>query len=244
MAKTTENKKEKKEALMAAGQKERRFSPHQLEIRNGEGDNPPQYLFGYTAKFNDAILLYEWSDEKWYEVIEEGFFDDVLDDDVRCLYNHDSHCVLARNKEANNLQLKVDKVGLWFEAQPDTRKSYVKDLMYSVENKEISQCSFAFTIKKQAWEEKEVDGILIVTRRLQKGKRLYDVGPVTYPAYPTTEVGVKSHSAEEFEKALKEWRASREPEVVEEKEETGTTTPSPLHLNRERYLRLLEIENQ
>jgi phage head maturation protease len=37
---------------------------------------------------------------EFYEIIERGAFDDVLNDDVRCLFNHDANLILARSKKA------------------------------------------------------------------------------------------------------------------------------------------------
>ena len=59
--------------------------------------------------------------------------------------------------------------------------------MYAaVKRGDISQMSFAFTIA-----EEEIDRAANL-RTVTKVKRLYDVSPVTYPAYPTTSISARS----------------------------------------------------
>lgn len=213
---------------------ERRFVNTTLEMRAGEGESAAATLFGYAAKFNTRTLLYSWGDEEWYEVIEPGFFDDVLTDDVRCLKNHDPNLVLGRNT-SNTLTMKSDNTGLYFECSPDARISYAADTCYAVERGDISQCSFAFYVKEQRWEEVQRNGMTTVTRYLVKAKRLFDVGPVTYPAYPDTEVGTRS--ADDFRSSLEAWR--KENRNTETTETTNQPNESQLQ-QRQRQLYLLQ----
>lgn len=219
-------------------QQERRFVNTTLEMRMGESENTASTLFGYAAKFNTPTLLYQWSDEEWYEVIEPGFFDDVLSDDVRCLKNHDSNLVMGRTT-ANTLTLKSDATGLYFECTPDARISYAADTIYAVERGDISQCSFAFYTKEQKWTEEEKAGKLIVTRYLVKAKRLFDVGPVTYPAYPDTEVGTRS--ADDFRSSLEAWRKENR-QTEETTQETQNSIASNLAATR-RQTEMLRLRN-
>lgn len=216
---------------------ERRIIAAPVELRmEGEGDAVKKTLFGYAAKFNVRTLLYSWSDEEWYEEIDPGFFSDVLEDDCKCLKNHDPNLILGRN--GSTLTLKTDKIGLHFECTPDTRITYAADTMYAVERGDINQCSFAFSIASQSWFEEKVGEKLIVTRKLLKAKRLYDVGCVTYPAYPDTEAGVRS---DDFAKGLEEYRSAKREAERPIEESTGEVT-HPEYLKRQRALRLLELE--
>lgn len=226
---------------------ERRYVPTEMHIRmDGEGDEKKGVLEGYTAKFNKRTLLYLWSDEEWWEEILPGAFDDVLGDDVRCLKNHDANYVLGRNK-AGTLKLNVDATGLRFECVPDTRITYAADTVHAVERGDISQCSFAFTIAKQSWEEQSRDGKLIITRKIEKIKRLYDVGPVTYPAYEDTTVeyngktGIRAASPDDYRAGLEAWRSEHRAAEATSENEQIQKQPSIEH--RRRRLRLLELES-
>ena len=102
--------------------------------------------------------------------------------DVRALINHDPNLVLARST-AGNLSLSVDEKGLRYEFEiPET--SYGKDLAINMKNGNISQSSFAFTVGSDVWSTDE-DGYDI--RTITSIDKLYDVSPVTYPAYSQAE---------------------------------------------------------
>lgn len=145
---------------------------------------------GYAAKFNSATEIGYYY--KFKENILPGAFDDVLNDDVRCLFNHDPNYVLARSKEGKGtLTLSVDEIGLKYSfVTPD--RSFAKDLQDAIQSGDISQSSFAFEIQEETWTE--IDGQM-ATRDIVKFKKLYDVSPVTYPAYVDTEVAARSLTA-------------------------------------------------
>ena len=78
-----------------------------------------------------------------------------------------------------------------FEINPDMEISYVKDLTRSMSRGDITNCSFGFSISEggDVWR-KEPDGMWL--RTIVKVDRLYDVSPVTYPAYVSTSCAVRS----------------------------------------------------
>lgn len=120
------------------------------------------------------------------ERIDPAAFDGVIGDDVRALKNHNPDWVLGRTK-AGTLQLRVKPEGLEYEySDPDT--TYSRDLIKSMTRGDITQSSFAFRVLDDKWEK--VDGEMI--RTITAFERLYDVSPVTYPAYPDTTVAKRS----------------------------------------------------
>jgi hypothetical protein len=79
--------------------------------------------------------------------------------------------------------LSVDEKGLRYEFSiPET--SYGKDLAINMKNGNINQSSFAFTVGSDEWSTDE-DGNDI--RTITSIEKLYDVSPVTYPAYSQAE---------------------------------------------------------
>ena len=158
---------------------ERRFYPFS-ELRV-DGEKEPK-LVGYAAIFDSL------SEEMWgfKEKVAKGAFEKSLQrDDIRMLWNHDPNFVLARNK-SGTLQLKEDTKGLYFEATPpDTQ--WAKDLLVSIKRGDITQNSFGFIILDDEWDEDD-EGRRV--RSLKKVK-LFDVSPVTYPAYPQTELHIR-----------------------------------------------------
>lgn len=178
------------------------------ELRAATKDDKP-VLEGLASVFN------EYSEDLggFVEIIEPGFFDDVLDNDVRSLLNHDSNFVLGRTK-SGTLEIEQTKEGLFQRTYPPVVEpevaQWAKDLMVSIRRGDIDQMSFGF-ITKSTFRGDPVDGdewsVLgdKVIRRLKKGgaKELLDVSVVTYPAYPQTSVSASTRSRfEEFEKSL------------------------------------------
>lgn len=168
-------------------------STMKIEKRAAEDGSDLAVIEGYAAKFNEVTVIGGW----FREVVRPGFFDDVLNDDVRCLKNHDANYILARSKEGKGtLSLTVDNVGLKYSyTTPDI--SYARDLQTSIERGDVSQSSFSFMPKEVKWTEKEGE---LELRELIKCETLYDVSPVTFPAYNNTEVAKRSWEAHKQEK--------------------------------------------
>lgn len=167
---------------------ERRF--FSSEVRAAIEENKPAVIEGYAAKFNSETeigYLY-----KFREKILPGAFDDVLNDDIRCLFNHDPNQVLARCVNGTGtLKLQVDEVGLKYSyTTPD--RQFARDLADAIATGDVSQSSFAFEIAEQRWIERPDE---LELREIVKFSKLYDVSPVTYPAYADTEVAKRSFDA-------------------------------------------------
>jgi HK97 family phage prohead protease/HK97 family phage major capsid protein len=149
-----------------------------MEVRAAEGE---RRISGYAATFNDVTDL-----GYFREQIATGAFDGRTDDDVRLLINH-TGVPLARTINGT-LRLSVDDDGLRYEAElADTQEG--RDLYTLIQRGDISQSSFAFSIEDEEWDNKAN------LRTVLKVGRLYDVSPVTYPAYATTTVNARSRGA-------------------------------------------------
>lgn len=141
----------------------------------------------------------------FYEYIERGAFTQELIDksDVRALINHDPNLVLARST-SGTLNLKADDLGLRYEFEmPET--SYGKDLAVSMKRGDISQSSFAFTIS-EGGDEWSTDDQGNNIRTIKKIERLYDISPVSYPAYSQAESDliVAKRGLKEYKESLVE----------------------------------------
>lgn len=162
---------------------ERRFFSGPVEVREVNGQ---AVIRGYAAVF--GVL----SDDLggYREMIEPGAFAGVTGNDVRGLWQHDPMFVFGRTV-SGTLTLMEDEIGLRYEmAPPDAQ--WARDATASIRRGDVSQSSFAFTILDgERWEMAGDGG---VTRVITRVARLYDVSPVTYPAYPQTSVAVRSHA--------------------------------------------------
>lgn len=168
--------------------REERVFPLQIEVRKGE----KRKIVGYASVFNT------WSEDLggFREMVKPGAFTKTIkESDVRALFNHDSNYVLGRN-QAGTLLLEEDAKGLKIEIDPpDTQ--WARDLGVSIDRGDISQMSFSFSTVKDEWNTKDGQN----DRSLVE-VRLFDVSPVTYPAYPQTVVGVRSFDVEEMRRIL------------------------------------------
>ena len=153
------------------------------EFRIQQAENEPLKIIGYAARFN------ELSEEMWgmREKIAPGAFKEAIGkSDVRALWNHDPNYVLGRTKNGT-LQIREDEQGLFYEVTPPDAQ-WARDLVESIKRGDVDQSSFAFTVEAQEWDERSDP----ITRTIVKVRELFDVSPVTYPAYPTATSGVRS----------------------------------------------------
>jgi HK97 family phage prohead protease len=162
---------------------ERRWIDGALEVRaEGEGGGTPRRLVGYASVFG-VLSQVIWG---FRERVAPGAFAETLQDDIRALWNHDTAYVLGRTT-AGTLKVGEDKHGLWVEITPP-ETPLVESFLASVERGDVSQMSIGFRALEDEWDEDE-DGQLI--RTVTKIK-LYEVSPVTFPAFTETEVSTRS----------------------------------------------------
>lgn len=159
---------------------ERRALPVKMEIRNDPAK--PTVITGYAAVFNS------YSEDLGFfrEIIRPGTFQaSIPRDDVRALWNHDPNYVLGRSK-AGTLAMAEDDRGLLVEIRPPETQ-WARDLLVSIARGDVSQMSFGFEVLRDAWHTENGQEV----RELLEVK-LYDVSPVTFPAYPATVVSARS----------------------------------------------------
>jgi HK97 family phage prohead protease len=146
-------------------------------------------MVGYAAKFNTRSQNLGG----FIETIAPGAFTNSLSQghDVRALFNHDPNIVLGRNR-AGTLRLSQDSTGLRYEVDmPNTTAA--RDLAESMRRGDISQSSFSFQVDPGGDEWDDDEDVPIRTLR---SVRLFDVSPVTYPAYLDTNSGIAQRSLE------------------------------------------------
>lgn len=157
------------------------------ELRAEGGDSPE--IHGYGAIFG----VRSENLGGFREVIAPGAFDGVLEDDVRALFNHDDNIILGRTA-SGSLSIAVDSRGLSYKVTPPDTPT-VRDLVLEpMRRGDITQSSFGFNVARGGddWEEDD-DGVVV--RTITKIKRLWDVSPVVFPAYPDTQVATRALSA-------------------------------------------------
>ena len=128
------------------------------------------------------------------EYIDRGALDNVDLSKVLLLYGHDLNSVLARS-DAENLQLRADDKGLWFQATlPDTTLG--RDTYTNVTNGNLKGCSVGFKIGDDKWLQGN-DGKVI--HHIRSFDQLIEISITPIPAYTETSVDVQ-RSLEAFMK--------------------------------------------
>ena len=158
----------------------------QREFRMENAEYKGETIRGYAAVYN--------SDSEWmggfYEQIERGAFDGVMNDDVRAYFNHDENLLLGR-VSSGTLRIGSDARGLYYEVDlPNT--TYANDLVELMKRGDVNQSSFAFLIEKDRWEQRDGKTYRII----EKISRLLDVSPVAQPAYPSATSELKTRDLE------------------------------------------------
>ena len=147
-----------------------------------------QTLRGYAAKYDSGSF-----DMGYIETIAPGAFDRTLadDDEVLALVEHDTGKLLGR-RSAGTLRLDQDTDGLTFEIDlPQTQLG--NDTREQITRGDLGAMSFAFSMDQDTDEEwSTADGKR--SRRLLN-LRLHDISVVASPAYPKTELTVKTRSS-------------------------------------------------
>lgn len=157
----------------------------ELRVESAEQDGGLPVIEGHAAVFDslsqDIGFMFPFK-----ERIQRGAFkDSVGKDDIRALWNHDANYVLGRNR-AGTLELTETDKGLRVRIHPpDT--TWARDLTESIKRGDVTQMSFGFVVEREEWSVENGEDI----RTLERVK-LYDVSPVTFPAYLDTDVSVRS----------------------------------------------------
>ncbi len=158
-----------------------------IELRATDGKNT---LFGYAAKYNrDSKPICG----EFIERIAPGAFDRTLKEgtiDVRALFNHSMDYPLGR-LGAKTLRLYTDDTGLRYEIDlADTTCG--RDVRAYVEHGDVYGSSFKFRCQQDAWVYPTERGGM--AQRTLLDCDLYDVSPVTDPAYEDTSVAIRSYT--------------------------------------------------
>lgn len=169
------------------GEREVRSYPMQELRAEADGELQVPKIKGYAAVFDVLSEVMFGFREK----IKAGAFaKSVKESDVRALFNHDANYVLGRTKNGT-LVMGEDDHGLKIEiTPPDTQ--WARDLITTIQRGDVDQMSFAFQVERESWD---VDQDKNFIRTLEEVV-LYDVSPVTYPAYPQTTVSVRNRVKE------------------------------------------------
>lgn len=178
-------------------------------------DDGTKQIVGYAARFYDpadAGTQFQLGPNAYERITPKAFTRALKEqDDVRALYNHDPDNLLGR-LSANTLRLSVDEQGLRYEIDPP-ETPLARDVVTLIQRGDLTGSSFAFVVEKARWEEENGKDI----RNIESVK-LYDVGPVTYPAYGSASTGLRSLNHDSIREEYREWLEEKKRRAEEERQ--------------------------
>jgi uncharacterized protein len=158
---------------------------------NGKGNT----ITGYAAVFyrpGDSGTEYQLQPGVVEHIAPEAFSKALRDrQDARGLFNHDANQLLGR-VGSGTVRLAADAKGLRYEIDaPDTQLG--QDLRVLVGRGDLFGSSFSFVVGDDFWSEAK-GGVVI--RTIREVDRLFDVGPVVFPAYEGTTTGLRTDGSQ------------------------------------------------
>jgi len=171
---------DQKTASRGADRQYRSYQASQFRAVETEGRKT---IEAYFSVFGDTYEIWPGATESF----DAHAFDNTINDDIRCLVDHDSSKVLGRTK-AGTLSLAIDNYGLKGVVEINENDQDAMNLYARVQRGDVSQCSVGFDILNEEYVLNP-DGnqhwtILDV--------KLYEGSIVTFPAYEKTEAVARS----------------------------------------------------
>lgn len=150
------------------------------QVRAEEGEQ--LRIVGYIATFNQLSVDLGGFIE---QIAPGAFARSIQESDIRALWQHNPEYVLGRTKN-ETLALREDDTGLHIEILPPPTQ-WARDAVASIQRGDVDQGSFSFEVRREMWNWNVQPPI-----RTLLDVELFEVSPVTFPAYPDTSLAVRS----------------------------------------------------
>lgn len=161
-----------------------RYTPSEVRM----AAEKPNTIEGHGALYNVVSVPELGFDER----IMAGAFEKADISDVRMLWNHNGDKILARTK-SGTLEVGADSVGLFYRGEV-AETSWGKDALISVARGDVDQSSFAFGYLEKGDDEWGVDERGNIFRNINRFRKITDVSPTAFPAYPQTKIDARALS--------------------------------------------------
>lgn len=169
---------------------EARMAP--VEVRAEGDDDLGIQGFGSVAEQTTTIEGYftDWDEEvaagAWAKTIREA--------DVRSMFNHDTNQLLGRTS-AGTLRLDEQDEGLWYDVDINADDPMAIGVHAKVARGDVDGSSVWFRVVRQEWTYPNEQNDLERPKRRILEAQLFEVGPVTFPAFKQTTSQARSLSA-------------------------------------------------
>ncbi|MDQ0169173.1 HK97 family phage prohead protease [Paenibacillus tundrae] len=163
-------------------QRELILQESKLEVRKVEGE--PTKIIGYAVRWDQlSHPIYGMFQERFKR---GAFAASLINPDVYAAWQHDAREILGRTP--GTLLVAEDDIGLRYEITPP---SWAEKYVETIERGDVRGSSFIFRAVSggEEWDEETNPDMPI---RTIKEAELFEVSPVTTPAYPQSSVGIRS----------------------------------------------------
>ena len=158
-----------------------------FEVRAAEDTGDGLTLTGYAAVFNRSTMIDNW-EGRFEERIRPGAFKRSINAKMPVLqFEHGRHPLLGSMPLGQITKLREDEHGLYVEARL-ADNWLIQPVRDAIASGSIDGMSFRFQVVRDSVDESG-DGLPV--RTLEEVK-LLELGPVVFPAYAETSVGVRS----------------------------------------------------
>jgi HK97 family phage prohead protease len=206
-----------------------RHVPFTLD-RAGSGDGLT--LTGHGAVFNEWTTIDSW-EGRFKERVAPGAFKKTLQESgnrVRLQFDHGQPPLIGSLPIGAIRKLREDDVGLFVEARL-ADNWLVQPVRDAIDNGSVDGMSFRFSVEKEEWAGMDSD----LPERTITEVRLMELGPVVFPAYEQTDVGVRSlelarslrNTDEDTRREIARLLIAPDTPDVEAAEGTSAEEPSP-----------------
>jgi HK97 family phage prohead protease len=144
-------------------------------------------LEGYAAVFNSPTRIDSW-EGTFDEVIAPGAFSKTIRERKPVMQFDHGHDIATGSVPIGAIEdIREDKLGLFVSARLHDN-ARVEPIRQAIASGAIDGMSFRFRVVREEWDESDKD----IPVRTIKEVELFELGPVVFPAYESTTVGVRS----------------------------------------------------
>jgi HK97 family phage prohead protease len=166
---------------------ERREIVVPFEFRAADAGSDGLTLAGYAAVFNSPTRIGDAKGE-FSEVVAPGAFKRTINNSTPVLqFDHGQHPLIGSLPIGSISKITEDARGLYVEARVFDNW-LTQPLRDAIDAQAVSGMSFRFSVVKDTWG-RSADG---TRSRVLNELRLYELGPVVFPAYSDTTVALRS----------------------------------------------------
>ncbi len=165
-------------------------------IRDAEDEAPPT-LYGHFTRFNEWTEIDSVWEGNFMERIAPGAFSKTIADnrsDIKVLFQHGQDPQIGDKPLGPITELREDDEGPYYEV-PLLDAPYVRNDILPGLQAGLYGASFRFKVMREEFNDKAKASTLnpdAIPERTIKEARLFEFGPVTFPAYASATAGVRS----------------------------------------------------